>query len=103
MCLTAPDDVCVPEEEQARPIYRAGSDQLTQGRGGSAPFQKWVSLAVSFLFFSKGSFFLFLEGLDQVQIRRAAAAGVQAPQINCQLAGDGDDGFFAPAPVLFLG
>jgi hypothetical protein len=58
MCLTAPDDVCVSEEEQARPIYRAGSDQLTQGRGGSAPFQKVVSLAVSFSF-SKGSFFPF--------------------------------------------
>jgi hypothetical protein len=38
-----PDDVFVVEEERAHPIYQAGSDQLTQGRAGRAPFQKLLS------------------------------------------------------------
>jgi hypothetical protein len=40
---TVPDDLFVVEEERAHPIYRAGSDQLTQGRAGRAPFQKLLA------------------------------------------------------------
>jgi hypothetical protein len=42
MCSTVPDDLFVVEEERAHPIYQAGSDQLTQGRAGRAPFQNHV-------------------------------------------------------------
>jgi|HubBroStandDraft_4_1064222.scaffolds.fasta_scaffold87246_2 hypothetical protein len=41
-------NLCVSEEERAHPISRAGSDELTHGRGGRAPFQSDVSF--SFLF-----------------------------------------------------
>ena len=37
--VTVPDDLFVSEEERARPIFRAGSDKLTQGTLGRAPFQ----------------------------------------------------------------
>ena len=37
---TVPGDLFESEEERAHPIYQAGSDQLTQGRVGRAPFQK---------------------------------------------------------------
>jgi hypothetical protein len=40
---TVPDDLFESEEERAHPIYQAGSDQLTQGRAGRAPFQKLLS------------------------------------------------------------
>jgi len=51
---TAPDDLFVVEEERAHPIYRAGSDQLTQGRAGRAPFQNGV-----LVFSLKGGLFFF--------------------------------------------
>ena len=40
---TVPDDLFESEEERAHPIYRTGSDQLTQGRAGRAPFPKLFS------------------------------------------------------------
>jgi hypothetical protein len=40
---TVPDDLFESEEERAHPIYQTGSDQLTQGRAGRAPFQKLFS------------------------------------------------------------
>jgi hypothetical protein len=40
---TVPDDLFESEEERAHPIYLTGSDQLTQGARGRAPFQKSFS------------------------------------------------------------
>jgi len=40
---TVPDDLFESEEERAHPIYLTGSDQLTQGTLGRAPFQKFLS------------------------------------------------------------
>jgi len=42
MSWTVPDDLFESEEERAHPIYQTGSDQLTQGRAGRAPFQNHV-------------------------------------------------------------
>ena len=71
MVMPVPDDVYVSEEERAYPIYQTGSAELTQGRGGRAPFQ------IVFLFFSKAV--LFFRVLSQFQICGGATTGVQPP------------------------
>jgi hypothetical protein len=75
-----PYDILVSEEERARPIYQAGSEQLTQGRRGSAPFQKCL-FPVFILKACLGVFAFLFFPLEEIQGRSGASAGFNAPEV----------------------
>jgi hypothetical protein len=92
---TVPDDLFESEEERAHPIYLTGSDQLTQGARGRAPFQNGVLVFSLKAVFSFSQKFLFFSA--QVQLGRRHAPGFQAPQVYGQTPANGHRRLFAPA------